>query len=59
MRPLEPLYHFETSVSDQDRIDEMYANDKARAEKNDRDDSGSDQQIESPTPVGPEIIEKN
>lgn len=55
---LEPLYHFETSVNDQDRIDEMYANDKARAERNKATDSGSDQQIESQTDTATEITEK-
>jgi MFS family permease len=59
---LEPLYHFETSVNDQDRIDELYANDKARAERNNGSnkgtDSGSDQQIETQADRSTEITEE-
>jgi hypothetical protein len=46
--PLEPLYKFETTNNDQTRIDEMYANDKLRAEKKaGQNGSGSEIQIEN------------
>ncbi|TVY73547.1 Polyol transporter [Lachnellula suecica] len=54
---LEPLYQFETSANDQDRIEAMYAADKARADKK-GNSSGSDIQAES-HPESHEIIEKN
>ncbi|KAE8444727.1 hypothetical protein EG329_014287 [Mollisiaceae sp. DMI_Dod_QoI] len=48
---LEPLYHFDSSNNDTDRIEAMYAADRARAEKRDgaTDGSGSDVQIENQT----------
>jgi len=48
---LEPLYHFDSSNNDSDRIEAMYAADRARAEKNNGngDGSGSDVQIENQT----------
>ncbi|CZR64566.1 related to myo-inositol transport protein ITR1 [Phialocephala subalpina] len=58
---LEPLYHFDTSSNDQDRIEAMYAADAVRAEKknaNGTDGSGSDIQVEN-TPDRDEINEKN
>jgi hypothetical protein len=43
---LEPLYHFEES-SDQDRIEAMYANDRARAARGEKTNgSGSDEHID-------------
>ena len=49
---LEPLYHFETSETDQGRKDAMYAADKLRAERREKEEaasngSGSDIQIEN------------
>jgi hypothetical protein len=48
---LEPLYHFEASENDQTRIDEMYANDRARAERRGKaptTTSNSEEHIERP-----------
>lgn len=49
---LEPLYHFETSVG-QSQIDEMHANDKARAERNANAarGSGSDGEVPQATEI--------
>jgi hypothetical protein len=54
---LEPLYKFETSANDQDRIDAMYAADRARADKRVATSSGSDIQVENQETV--EGSEKN
>jgi len=54
---LEPLYHFDTN-SDQNRIDEMHANDRARAARK-LNQSGSDERIEVLDGASNEISEKN
>jgi hypothetical protein len=62
---LEPLYHFDTSSNDQDRIEAMYEADRVRAEKNGNGEgeggSGSDVQIENQNDVreGEILGEKN
>ncbi|KUJ06831.1 uncharacterized protein LY89DRAFT_398766 [Mollisia scopiformis] len=60
---LEPLYHFDTSSNDQDRIEAMYEADRVRAEKKNGingNGSGSDVQIENQNDVqdGEQINEK-
>jgi hypothetical protein len=56
--PLEPLYKFESSVNDQDKIDAMYTADRVRAERKAGNSSGSDVQIENQEATA-EITEKN
>jgi len=60
---LEPLYHFDTSSNDQDRIEAMYAADRVRADKKtgegNGDGSGSDVQIENQVEEGEILGEKN
>lgn len=57
---LEPLYHFDTSSNDQDRITAMYAADRARADKKNGNGSGSDLQVENQNDIseGERITEK-
>jgi len=43
---LEPLYHFDTT-NDQSRIDQMYANDKARAKRHEEGHSGREERVET------------